>query len=123
MITRNYPDSSISSFNLGNFYYGCSSGTETSITSVPTTCSMTITGFAGGVPNAGGTQVATQTFQFVADGLSQDMNEAIVDKSAFVGLSAVVFTISSANNAITAGLVDNVANTLFSGSPVVVAGG
>lgn len=40
--------------------------------------------------------------------------------SAFTGLYSAVFTLKSANTLLTAGLVDNVASTVFSNSPVVV---
>lgn len=117
-ITVNYEDSSISSFNLETMYYACTLATEASLTSVPTSCNMTVTGF--GPPSSGSKQLATQTFPFVSNGgLEQDMTEGVF-LSTFQGLYSAVFTLSSADTALTAGLVDNVGNMIFSSSPVVV---
>lgn len=114
----NYPNSSIASFNLNSFYYGCGLGTETSLLGVPISCTITVTGF--GPASAGTPQLATQTFAFVSNGgLSQDMTEGNF-LPAFRQLYSAVFTLSSAQTNLTAGLVDNVNNTIFSNSLVIV---
>ena len=118
MITVNYEDSSIIYFTLGTFFYGCTAATEASVVGVPVSCNITVTGF--GPPSTGSKQIATQTFEFVASGLSQDMNEAPVS-NVFQGLYSAVFTLQSAENAITEGFLDNVATTIFAQSPVVVS--
>lgn len=99
-------------------YYACTSATEASLTSVPLSCNITVKGY--GPPSSGSKQLATQTFEFVATGgLQQDMNKGIFS-SDFEGLYSAVFSLSAANNAVTAGILDNVGTTIFSPSPVVV---
>lgn len=117
-ITVNYQDSSIISFSLHSFYYACSSATELSLTSLPVSCNIIVTGF--GPPSSGSRQIATQTFEYVSNGgLNQDLVEGTF-LSTFTGLYSAVFELSSVDNATTAGLVDNVANTIVSNSPIVV---
>lgn len=117
-ITVNYQDSSIISFRLHSFYYAYSSAIELSLTSLPISCNIIVTDF--GPPSSGFRQIATQTFEYVSN---SDLNQDIIEDtflSTFTGLYNTVFELSSVDNATTAGLIDNIANTIVSNSPVVV---
>lgn len=68
-MTTVYPDSTVASFNLHSFFYGC-----TTDKSLPASCDITITGF-----NLTDDQISEQTFTFEADGAEQQMREAVAE--------------------------------------------
>lgn len=77
MMTVDYPDSTIEFFHLSSFYYGCTLNTENSDAGMPTSCTITITGY-----DVDGTTVAgPQSFAFVGAGTSQQQQLAIVESS------------------------------------------
>lgn len=64
MLTTNYQDSRTQSFSLESFYFGCVT-TAAALTSVPSACDVTVTGYRGSdnsVSNA--KQICSQQFQF-----------------------------------------------------------
>ena len=77
---------------------------------------MTVTGFT---PPPNSKRVGDPaTFQFKPPGgTSADMVPAVLP-SYFRGLYSAVFTIESAIEAVTAGLVDNVQNNIYSKAPI-----
>lgn len=87
-MTTVYDDSTIDSLTLHSFFYGCAVATEESITSDTDSCNITITGFS-----SSGKQVAKQTFDFVADGLSQQMVKA--NPTGFTNVQYITFAFQS----------------------------
>lgn len=114
-ITVNCPESQIAYFDLYYFYFACTTGTQISLTSLPVACNMTVQGYS---PPPTVKRVATATFTFATNGgLEQDMQKAILP-DGFKGLYYANFFIQSASTATTAGLVDSVANAIYSKSPL-----
>lgn len=103
-MTTVYDDSTVSYLNLYSFFYGCALGLEESLTSVPESCNITITGF-----DPSGKQVATQTFAFVADGLSQQMIQAI--PKGFNGVQFITFAFQAAAGVVA--IIDTVNYTVI----------
>ena len=101
-----YDDSTISNFTLGSFFYGCVVGSEESITAVPASCVITLTGFS-----LGGKQIARQNFPFVADGAEQQMIEG--HPTDFAQVQYITFVIQAPNSTLAA-LIDSVSYTVFS---------
>ena len=101
-----YDDSTISNFTLGAFFYGCVVGSEVSITAVPASCTITLTGFS-----SGGIQIARQNFPFVADGAEQQMIEG--HPTGFAQVQYITFVIQAPNSTLAA-LIDSVSYTVFS---------
>ncbi|KAF1912824.1 hypothetical protein BDU57DRAFT_457191, partial [Ampelomyces quisqualis] len=109
-MTVNYPDSTVDSFDLTSFYYGCAVGTQTSVLGVPTSCSISIKGYSD---DAGTKLVAEQSFSFTTGvlQLSAQMVKATVDPK-FKGLKRVNFSVS--NDLLTTGLIDSVNYKVYS---------
>lgn len=115
-ITVNYGDSTITAMTLSSMYYACASITEESPAALPVTCTITVTGY--GPPSAGSPQLATQSFVFVSNGgLTQDMVQGTFD-GKFKGLYNAVFTLEADDVNATTALIDNVANIVYTASPV-----
>ncbi|KAF1992196.1 hypothetical protein K402DRAFT_387852 [Aulographum hederae CBS 113979] len=114
-MTVNYPDSTISSFSLRSFYYGCSIAAETSVTAVPTTCTVTITG-----KDANGKTLKTQSFKYDPKGaLSAQMMKASV--SGFDTMYSVEFDTTTGNlvtDLLVATVIDTVDYTVYGANPI-----
>lgn len=122
----NYADSTIDHFDLKSFYYGCSASTQASVAAVPTSCTVTIKGYAD---DGAQKLVATQDFPFtVGAGLlsgetpgstllqtSAQMLKANVNNK-FKGLKRVDFFVD--NNLIKTGLIDTVSYTVYSNKKI-----
>ena len=102
-MTTVYLDSTVTSFNLREFFYGCAAEREMGF--VPVTCEITITGF-----NTTDDQVAEQTFDFKADGRLQQMTKAVAE--GFSGVKTVAFAIGPDDNDATA-FIDTVSYEVF----------
>ncbi|KAL8832095.1 MAG: hypothetical protein Q9191_000474 [Dirinaria sp. TL-2023a] len=115
-ITSNFEDSQTAFFDLISMFIACSSATEASVTALPVPCNITVTGFT---PAPNPKQVGPPaTFRFVPPGGTSADMVPVALPSYFRGLGSAVFTLQSANNAVTSGLVDNVQNTITSTAPV-----
>lgn len=99
-----YLDSTVTSFDLHEFFYGCAA--ERPMGFVPVSCEITITGF-----NSTGDKVQEQTFDFKQDGRQQQMPKAVAD--GFSGVQTVTFAIGPDYNDATA-FIDSVDYTVFS---------
>lgn len=65
MITTNYADSNIASFQLESFYFGCAVQTATGVTALPTACTINVTGYKGNDNTvADSQQVCSQTYSY-----------------------------------------------------------
>ena len=82
-ITTQYPGSAFSTFDFQKFSYGCVLATAEDVLSAPISCSVT----ASGYKNA--QKVTDQTFNFLVDGLVEDMNTATLNDQ-FKGVDTVV---------------------------------
>lgn len=91
-MTTLYDDSTVKSFDLQSFFYGCASKEYPPL---PLSCEITITAF-----NSTGGQLNQQTFQFEADGTQQMMPEAVAE--GFDGVYLVKFDIGPEDNEATA---------------------
>ena len=69
-MTTVYEDSTVASFNLHAFFYGC-----TTDELLPASCEITIFGY-----NSTDEQVNEQTFNFEADGREQQMRKAVANE-------------------------------------------
>jgi len=103
----NYPDSTIASFDLGYFYYGCALPLPLSVLSLPSSCTITIKGYSD---DAATQLVGQQTFTFSTDfgQTNVEMSKAVVNLK---GLQRVKFSASGAS----AGLIDSVGYTVYGG--------
>lgn len=118
-MTTVYPDSTIGSFNLYDFFYGCTSGTETSLTALAAACQIKVTGTGTGTGTDGKVE-GSQTFSpDPGTALSAQMVEAkSLDPKIFTGLQSATFEIVNPLSLLLAGLVDNVNYTVFERKPI-----
>ena len=84
-MTTVYPDSTFASFNLYDFFYGCTSSTEVSLTALAAACQIKVTG-----TGTDGKVKGSQTFSFnPGTALSAQMVEAkSLDPKVFTGLQS-----------------------------------
>ncbi|MCJ1279206.1 hypothetical protein MMC21_007030 [Puttea exsequens] len=112
-ITATYTDSQIPFFDLKSFFYACALGSQESIVGVPVSCNITVTGYS---PAPANKQVGKATFVFNTNGgVSVDMQKATLPQG-FTGLGKAVFSVQNGGavtTGLTAGLVDNVENTVY----------
>lgn len=87
-MTTVYADSTIFAFDLHSFFFGLVTGLEASFVGVPVSGSLTVTGI-----DTTGRTVGTQTFEFVAQGLQQQMIQAVLGPE-FSCLRQAVFQIN-----------------------------
>jgi len=65
MITANYPESKISSFQLESFYYACVVQLATGAAAIPTECNINVTGYQGSDNAvAASKQVCSQSYNY-----------------------------------------------------------
>ena len=102
-MTTLYDDSTVGSFNLHSFFYGCASKSDDP---EPQSCDITVTGF-----NSKNVQVKQQTFAFEADGTQQQMPQAVTE--GFDGLKFVRFELGPPDNNDTAAYIDTVDYEVF----------
>lgn len=106
-ITASYIESTLSSWTPSSFYYGCVLASPYSAGSLASSCSITAIGF-----NAAGSKVASQTFQFAANGsLVQDQNYGKFN-SEFKGIYSLSFALQSAGGSAVAAVFDNLIATV-----------
>lgn len=104
-----YAGSVFKKITLESFYFGCPSGTQLSLASVPLSCQLSVTS-----KKADGTQIGPQTFDFqVSTGqLRAEMKFASVN--GFTGCERVLFdvhgkeAVDGATDLVTAGFVDTI---------------
>ena len=116
-LTVNYTDSTIAFFDYHNFYFGCTVADQNGVASLPQSCAVTVTGF-----DTNGFQVAQQVFNFVQNGLQDQMVLATLN-SNFKKLERAEFEVEATGgvvtgilptNATTAVLTDNHSYTVYS---------
>lgn len=111
-LTTVYTDSTIAFFDFSYFYFGCVLASQNNEASVPQSCNVIVTGL-----DTNGNTVASQTFNFVANGLQQQMIQATLD-SGFVNLQMATFEVLGTgavpSNATLAVLADNFDYTVYS---------
>lgn len=112
-MTVNYAESTIDSFDLTSFFYGCTVAAQVSVVGLPRTCTITIKGYF----NDAATQLAgTHTFTYTAPvnglgvALGGQMQKAVVS-SSFKKVKRVNFSVTTP--LVTAALVDTVAYTVY----------
>lgn len=104
------PGSNIDHFDLNSFYYGCALSTAVSVLGVPTTCTISVKGYAD---DAGTQLVASQDYCYTVSllNLSTQMVKATLDAS-FKNLKKVTYSVT--NGLTTAGLIDTVSYNVYS---------
>ncbi|KAF1945090.1 hypothetical protein EJ02DRAFT_370332 [Clathrospora elynae] len=116
-MTVNYADSTIDSFDLYSFYYGCTLNTQASLLGVPTSCNITVTGYAD---DQATNQLAKKTFNFDV-GTAQtnaQMQKAVLGDS-FRKLKRVEFTVTNTmtiKTLFTSGFIDTAKYMVYSTS-------
>lgn len=113
-LTSVYDDSTIFAFDFHDFFFGLVLADENAVVSAPESGSVTVTGI-----DTTGRTVATQTFEFVANGLQQQMIHAVLGPE-FSCLRDAVFQVNGpggltgvAGNATLAALSDNYNYTVY----------
>ncbi|KAF1940030.1 hypothetical protein EJ02DRAFT_495882 [Clathrospora elynae] len=107
MMTK-YKDSIIDHFDLHSFYYGCVVASQETAVALPTTCTVTITGYYDEESEI----ALQQNFIFVVGSqTTTQMIKANVD-DRFIGLKRVEFDVT--NSGRTAALIDTVRYTVYS---------
>ena len=87
-LTVIYQDTTVDHFDFNSFFFGCALDTVEGAASAPQTCTVTVTGF-----DKNNKQVAQQKFNFVQDGLSQQMVQAKL--VGFTNLQTATFSTAS----------------------------
>ena len=117
VLTTVYPDTTINHFDFNSFFFGCVLSSQESAAGVPQSCTVTVTGL-----DKNGKQVAKQSFNFVANALSQQMIKATL--VGFTGLQTATFSTSSKlvgavpENATVTTLGDTFSYTVYSQNPI-----
>lgn len=116
-LTTVYQDTTIDRFDFFSFFYGCVLATQETVAGAPEPCTVTVTGL-----DKNGRQVAQQSFDFVANALSEQMNKATL--VGFTGLQTATFSVTSKalgtlpENARVALVGDTFNYTVFSQNPI-----
>jgi hypothetical protein len=105
----NYDDSTVDHLDLKSFYYGCVVASQASVLGLPTSCDITIKGYAD---DAGKQLVAEEKFGFTPQFLQAraQMLKATPSKK-FNGVKRVDFVVSK--ELLTAALIDTVSYTVY----------
>lgn len=99
--------SSISSFDLDSFWYGCELATATDNVNIPLNCTVDVVGL-----NSKGRRVARQTLKYTAHGGIRSQAQVQAKFTSFKRLSSVVFNYDSADVLQTGVVFDNFVATL-----------
>lgn len=105
IISVNYEESQISSFDPHTFYYGCVAATEVTTAGVPVTCTIDVVAV-----DANSKVIATQAFNFVSNGGLLQNQMLGTFTSAFKNVYTLQFNVTSPLT--TAALIDSFEATL-----------